>query len=230
MRRSFRRIISSIVLDHNGCVQRVFGIGIVQRKVSTGCRSGVDRHEQLESSRDSDDFRPMPSYVQHFGFRLVGTISGKRLGQNFFRRGASSTVIGRQLIQVGNFRQSLFTGGSATDDFNLGGRTRVEPSLDDAPSGREKRRRVDNEHFRHGFGETNRIDRGLFLDNRQCLSRKLGRGQFIQIQDTHAFETFELRILCLLCPQTIRIVMHHDVPMKLDDSIECRDLFHPIHV
>lgn len=78
-----------------------------------------------------------------------------------------AAIIRRQLICVDQRQESLVHSARAANDFNLAGRTGIEPSLDDAPTGREKGGGIDNQHLGHGFRKANGINRGLFFDNGQ---------------------------------------------------------------
>jgi hypothetical protein len=88
--------------------------------------------------------------------------------------------------QLGKF---IFRCLSTGDDFNLGrGACMKKPSLNDLPRDCEESRGIDNDHFGHGLGKVKRINKGLFLDNRQRAASKLRRRQVVQVQHTEAFK------------------------------------------
>jgi len=108
--------------------------------------------------------------------------------------------------------------------------TRIDPSLDNAPSEGKESRDVDQEHFIHSFWETDGINRSLGLDNAESALRNLGGTQMLEIEHADALEVVEFRMGLLVLKEAHFIVVHHDVPMILYDAIQRRDAFDGINV
>ena len=95
-------------------------------------------------------------------------------------------IVGRQMFFIDTLQEPFFPTLSIGNDFNLVGRTGIQPSFNQFPSGTKETRAVDNKHFVHGFWEANAINRGLFLDNGQRFGGKLRQGQVTQVEDANA--------------------------------------------
>jgi hypothetical protein len=89
------------------------------------------------------------------------------------------------LRSIDVLQELLFPSLSIGNDFNLVGRTGIQPSSNQFPSGGEEARAVDNKHFVHGFREANSINRGLFLDNCQSFRCQLRQSQITQVKDAN---------------------------------------------
>jgi hypothetical protein len=94
-------------------------------------------------------------------------------------------IVGGQLHFIDILQEPLLPALSIRNDFNLVGRTGIQPSSNQFPSGAKEARAVDNKHFVHGFWEANTINRGLFLDNSQSFRCQLRQCQVTQVEDAN---------------------------------------------
>ena len=125
--------------------------------------------------------------IEHFLKEPLHSASTTRVDNALCIRPLSA-IVRREIFGINQLEKSIFRRLSTGDDFNLGRGACIKPSSNDLPRDREESRCVDNDHFCHGLRKAKRINKGLFLDNRQSAASQLRRRQVLQVQDAKAFE------------------------------------------